>query len=154
MKKVTLFCCALLTTAALQAQIIHVPGDFPTIQSGINAATPGDTVLVSEGTYYEQINFNGKRPLMVASLFLVDGDTSHIGNTIIDGSQITDPDSASVVYFISGEDTTSVLCGFTIRNGKGTSCFWETYESIGGGIYAAHGTPGWVIIENNKIFDN
>jgi len=29
----------------LQANIIHVPGDRPTIQSGINAAVDGDTVL-------------------------------------------------------------------------------------------------------------
>lgn len=115
-----LFCCALMAAAAMQAQIIHVPGDYPTIQQGINAAVPGDTVLVDEGTYYEQINFLGKKPLTVASQFLADGDTTHIGNTIIDGSQISNPDSATLVFFGSGEDTTSVLCGFTIQGGKGT----------------------------------
>ena len=57
---------------------------------------------------------------MVASEFLMDGDTNHIANTIIDGSQLTNLDSASVVYFVSGEDTTSILCGFTIQHGKGT----------------------------------
>jgi hypothetical protein len=154
MKKIALLCCGLLTAAAMQAQIIYVHHDslHSTIQSGINAANPGDTVLVSEGTYFEQINFLGKKPLMVASRFLMDGDTSHIGKTIIDGSLLANMDSASVVYFISGEDSTSVLCGFTVQNGRGTSWFWEGYESIGGGgIYISRSTA---FIRNNIIKNN
>jgi predicted outer membrane repeat protein len=115
--------------------IIYVPADYSTIQQGINAATPGDTVLVAEGRYYEQINFKGKKPLLVASLFSKDGDTSHIRKTIIDGSQLAKIDSASVVYFISKEDTTSILCGFTITRGKGTQFTDGEYKiRLGGGI--------------------
>jgi hypothetical protein len=136
MKKFTLFFCSLAIAAAMQAQIIHVPDDYPTIQLGINATNPGDTVLVAEGTYFEQISFLGKKPLMVASRFLMDGDTSHISKTIVDGSHATNPDSSSVVYFISDEDTTSILCGFTIKNGKGT--IYTTENLIlkeGGGVF-------------------
>jgi hypothetical protein len=120
MKRLLLLSCSLAIAAAMQAQIIHVPGDYPTIQQGINAAAPGDTVLVAEGTYYEQINFLGKKPLMLASEFLMDGDTNHIANTIINGSLPVNPDIGSVVTFESGEDTTSVVCGFTITGGTGT----------------------------------
>jgi predicted outer membrane repeat protein len=146
MKKITLFCCGCLIAAAVQAQIIRVPADYSTIQLGINAATPGDTVLVAEGTYYEQINFLGKKPLVVASEFYMDGDTNHIANTIIDGSQIPNTDSASVVYFISGEDTTSILCGFTIRGGIGsyTANTWQDRD--GGGIWISY--AGAKIIHN------
>jgi hypothetical protein len=160
-----------------------VPGDQPTIQAGIDAAQNGDTVLVDEGTYIENINFSGKA-ITVASNFIMDGDTIHIDNTIIDGSQPSHPDSGSVVYFTSGEDTNSILCGFTITGGTGTydpfpvrvgggilcsssgakiihnhieynSCELNSVEVDGGGMSV--GPPGntsWVILENNVISNN
>jgi hypothetical protein len=137
MKTLLLICFGCLIATIMQAQIIHVPADYPTIQQGIYAATNGDTVLVSDGTYYEQINFLGKKPLIVASEFIIDGDTNHIANTIIDGSQITNLDSASVVYFISGEDTTSVLAGITVQQGKGTISGTGLAFRGGGGVFIA-----------------
>ncbi|NTW23779.1 MAG: hypothetical protein HGA37_03690, partial [Lentimicrobium sp.] len=153
MRKITFLFCSLLLAAMAQAQIIHVPADYPTIQLGIDAANSGDTVLVAEGIYYEQINFLGKKPLTVASRFLTDGDTSHISNTIIDGSQLTNPDSASVVYFISGEDTTSVLCGFRITGGRGTITDFDGLEPslAGGGIWIS---SSGATIRNNQVSGN
>ncbi len=129
---------------------IHVPGDQPTIQAGIDAAQNGDMVLVDDGTYIENINFIGKA-ITVASNFIINGNTNHINNTIIDGSQPNHPDSGSVVFFISGEDTTSTICGFTITGGTGTYYLPGVPPvpiRIGGGILCFNSAA---TIKNNKI---
>ena len=130
-----LFCILyFLFHSPAMADIIHIPSDQPTIQVGINSAVDGDTVLIAEGTYHENINFRGKA-ITVASYFLMDGDTNHISQTIINGSQPSHPDSGSVVCFLYGEDTTSVLCGLTIREGTGTLINYSgTYHRQGGGV--------------------
>ena len=146
MKIVNLLLYSLLLSTHIYGEVIHVPADNRTIQLAINAAKPGDTILVAEGIYYEQINFLGKKPLVVCSEFLIDQDPGHISSTIIDGSRLQDPDVASVVNFISGEDTTSIICGFTIQHGSGTYTPNYLNNIQGGGIWISE--AGAKIIHN------
>jgi predicted outer membrane repeat protein len=133
--------------AWLQATVINIPTDYSTIQAGIDSALVGDTVLVQPGRYVENINFNGQN-IVVGSLFLTTNDTSFISQTVIDGDS-----SGSVVTFDSGEDTTAVLCGFTIVNGTGTENI--SYGTIkGGGIYCESSNPrlyDLVILDNSAF---
>ena len=108
-----------LSTIPLFSTTINIPGDYNTIQEGINASQDGDSVLVDDGVYFENINFRGKN-IVVSSRFTINGDYSHILNTIIDGSMYTIIDSSSCVIFVSGEDSTAVIQGFTLTGGKGT----------------------------------
>ena len=127
---------------------INVPEDYTTIQSAIDASSNGDIVLVAEGIYYENINYNGKA-ITVASHFIQGGNRAHIENTIIDGSNPSHPDTGSVVLFVSGEDTNSVLCGFTITGGTGTNLFFNgANRNIGGGICIVNSS---VTIKNNIV---
>lgn len=126
MPKCYLITFLLFISMSLSATIINIPADQPTIQAGINATAEADTVLVAPGTYTDNINYNGKN-ILVTSWYITAADSSYIDQTIIDGDQID-----KVVTFESGEDSTAVLCGFTIQNGAAAE---------GGGIFCEGSSP-------------
>ncbi|MCF7920064.1 MAG: T9SS type A sorting domain-containing protein [Candidatus Cloacimonetes bacterium] len=132
-----------IITFCVFSETIYIPEDILTIQGGIEAASNGDSVIVSPGIYVENINFNGKA-ITLGSLFCTTQDTSYISQTIIDGGQ-----NGSVVTFASGEDTTSVLTGFTIRNGSGE---YPATDENGGGIYCSESGSllSDLVIESNS----
>ena len=48
-----LLCIATIAPPAL-ANVVHVPGDYPTIQEGLDAISySGDSLMIAPGTYYE-----------------------------------------------------------------------------------------------------
>ena len=122
MKRIVLALVTLLCVRAA-ADIIHVPGQYPTIQAGIDAAGAGDIVLVAAGTYVEEINLKAGVVVRGAGM----------GRSIIDGNN--DPgDVVRAVGNAIGPDTK--LEGFTIRgaaNGGGMPG--------GGGVFCNSGRP-------------
>jgi len=150
MKNFTTSIILLLCAFALQAQIINVPGDKSTIQAGIDSASNGDTVLVAEGTYLENLNLK-KKGITLASHFLLDGDTAHVSATIIDGSSPSNADTASTIFLPSGAEEPAVICGLMITGGNGTLTTLSGGSRVGGGIYIENSD---CIIDNNIIAGN
>ena len=106
---------------------IRVPGDWPTIQAAIDTAQTGDTVLVGDGIFTGDGNYD--IDLIGKSIVLLSENGP--AHTIIDcnGS----PDSPHRGFnFAGGEDSTTIIDGFTIRNG---------YVASGGAIYSVSSSP-------------
>ena len=117
---------------------ILVPDDYSSIQFAINSANELDTILVSPGSYQENINFNGKS-IVLTSNYEVQNDSLLISSTIIDGDE-----NGSVVVFNNNEGNNSVIKGFTLQNGNGFFADPDengTFYTYGGGIYCKGSAP-------------
>ncbi|MBN1184033.1 MAG: right-handed parallel beta-helix repeat-containing protein, partial [Bacteroidales bacterium] len=124
-----------VATIPIHAAVLLVPGEYSTIQEAINGSNNGDIVIVSPGTYVENINFWGKN-ITVTSTNPEDWDV--VEATIIDGNN-TD----RVVFFHNNETRSAVLTGFTITHGLNLDG--------GGGIRCYEASP---TITRNIIIDN
>src|SRR5262249_59847874 len=96
---------AMVLPASSQAATIRVPADAASIQQAIDAAAGGDTVLVSPGTYVENITFRGK-------LIMVESE-QRPAVTVIDGGA-----AGSVATSTSGATRSAVLRAFANPNGR------------------------------------
>jgi len=112
------------------ATILHVPGDYPTIQAALVYAGTGDTIMVAPGTYYEHIIWPSTQGIYLVSEYGAD-------STIIDALG-----SLRAITIETNIDSTTVIKGFTIVNGN---------EDYGGGIHCVLASP---TISNNTIMNN
>jgi hypothetical protein len=124
---------ALLLAAAPARAAFHEvhpdgSGDYATIQDAVDAATEGDTIVLTAGTFHgdgnRDIDFGGKN-LTVRS---ASGDPADV---ILD-CEAGESDQHRGFYFHSGEGASSLVRGITI---------WGGYLIFGGGVHIADCGP-------------
>ena len=136
--------CGLLSAEPAEATTIYVdlancpgPGDvsqgnpFCKIQTAINAAVNGDTILVADGVYTGTLNknldFGGK-------LITLQSASGNAAACIIDCQG-----SGRGFYFHTGETAGAIVDGFTIRNGNATTS--SPGGAKGAGVYCSGAGP-------------
>ncbi len=102
---------------------IYIPDDYSTIQSAIDAAFNGDTIIVRNGTYTGE----GNREIDCLGKAITLRSENGSGTTILNGG------GYRIFDFQNGETENTLIDGFTITGGAGNA-----------------GGPGGAIIVNNS----
>lgn len=162
----------LLLLTPLFGTVIHVGSGqgLQLIQEGINSAQTGDTVLVDDGLYFENLQLN--KEIVLASRVIFDDpgcwqNNPHVMNTVIDGSAAS-PEAiyGSCLTVVAPLDPGGIplpispqIIGFTLQHGIGTkvtqiSPFDDNliqHLRLGGGVLVAGVTP---VFKFNRFMEN
>lgn len=107
----------------------EVPAEQPDIQSALDLAADGDSVLVAPGTYAgpgnRDLRFDGRSLQLIGSAGAV--------ATVIDCEGL-----GRGLCFTQGEDSTALVAGFTVRNGNTAS---TGVPNKGGGLLISGASP-------------
>ncbi len=147
----------------LNPRRFDVPEEYGTIQAAIDATTTdGDTVLVQQGTYYENLVVNEGHLVNVFSNYALSGDANDIWNTILDGNN-------GRIMYVTGSDSPVHLKGLVIQNGVSndggaiatnsdlslTICVLrDNHANVSGGAISAYGDVPKTITSANCTYAN
>jgi parallel beta-helix repeat protein len=155
--------------ASAEAVIISVPGDYTTIQAAIDAASPGDTIIVSSANYTENITINKSisiqgvgMPVLISAdefqpVITLEADNVSITGIVIKGGNDGIISGITDGHYIAGNVIKNNLYGMYLGSWEGGS---DNNTIIGNiirdneydGIQMFEGGTGNHFIGNN--FDN
>lgn len=148
---ITVLVVALPSAVSGAATELRVPGDFPTIQAALDAAMPGDTILVDPGTYTENLQFNGKNVRLESTGGPGATTIQGVGGTTVD----IGPGGAIVGFTVTG-GTATFGAGMSV-NGAGTVIAGNVFDGNqqgGGGFGAAIGGNNSSPVIQQNVFQN
>lgn len=154
-----LACPVLLALAPLgSADVLAVPGTFATVQAAVDAASPGDIVLVAPGNYAELVEVHGKGIALVADGGLVDLRGLDVRNVPFGQSFVAQGLEADVPEAVPG-----FTPGLVARSNAGSLRFDDcTFRGdaghpgfVGGPQQPRDGTAGAQVINSDDVvFDD
>ena len=137
---------------AFASKTLTVPGEYPTIQAALSAASSGDTVAVSPGTYPENIDFQGKAVSVVST-----GGASQTAIAAPGGTAVTIGPAGSITGFTISGGTADFGAGMAV-SGSGTviakNIFQSNQEGSGGFGAAIGGNNASPVIEQDLFVGN
>jgi len=143
------------TRGASQGGVRRVPEDYPTIQAAIDAAQPGDDILVAKGHYQELLNIDKSVNLIGKDWPVIDGGSPDGNRNTISIFYLGDRAGKVEGFVITGGGTGSLGHGINI---------WDSSPEIlnnkitgnhhGIGIHGSPAQTGRTKIHGNLIYEN
>jgi hypothetical protein len=121
------------------------PADFTNIQTAINDANNGDTIIVRPGRYYGNNNRDIRFMSKAITVQSIDPNNPNMvsATTIVCGGSASQPYRGFI--FDNNEGPNSVLAGLTITGGYGGEVILQTNPYargyVGGGIFCKYSSP-------------
>jgi hypothetical protein len=163
MKKVALVVlCVLALAVCVSAKTIHVPRNYATIQGAIDAANPGDKIMVAKGEWYgatvgKRVEIKGERGAVINDGPLHPGYGLLMGFSLrpgASGTKISDlaflgdgtPDMIALAIVsmrvdnVTVEHNTLIMCNQGISNWEGSG--WKIKQNQILGIWNMEGYGG------------
>lgn len=111
--------------ADAQGTTLLVPADYATIQEAVDAAGPGDTVLVANGTYHEAVFIGPSHP----GDFTIRGETRN--GVILDGQN-------ELGTAIEAQADDVVMENMTAHDYTGNGFYWQSVDGYRGSYLTAY----------------
>jgi len=147
---------------------IYVPDDYSTIQAAVSAANPGDTIIVRNGTYSENVDVN-KEYLTIRSengadvtiiqaanpadhVFEVTANYVSISGFTIEGATSEN----KVGIYLNGIDYCNISNNKCLNNYGGIGLYYSDYNNIAKNVCESNSKGGIGLYESyyNTIFEN